>query len=99
MVVWSQPARADLRQIHDYIAKDSTFYAKRVTGDIIDKTGVLNDAPLIGKITPELNMEQIREIPMYSYRVIYEVQKQGVFILAVVHKRRDLQSEDIEIRT
>lgn len=98
-MIWSGTAKTDLRQIHDYIAKDSAFYAKRVTGDIIDKTGVLNEAPLIGKVTPELNIEQIREIPMYSYRLIYEVKKQCVFILAVVHKRRDLQPEEIEIRT
>ena len=96
MVIWSQPAKADLRQIHDFIAKDSKFYAKRVTGDIVDKTGVLNEAPLIGKITPELNTEEIREIPMYSYRIIYEVKKSDAFVLAVVHKRRDLQPEDIE---
>lgn len=97
MVVWSQPAKADLRQIHDFISKDSKFYAKRVIGDIMDKTGVLNDAPLIGKITPELNIEQIREIPIYSYRIIYEVKEQCVFVLAVVHKRRDLQPEEIKI--
>ncbi len=47
----------------------------------------------------ELNIEQIRELPMYSYRVIYEVKKTDIFILALVHKRRDLQPEDIEIRT
>jgi len=98
LVIWTEPAKADLRQIHDYIAKDSKFYAKRVTGDMVDKTGVLNEAPLIGKITPELNDEQIREIPMYSYRIIYEAKKPNIFVLAVVHKRRDLQAEDIEVR-
>jgi plasmid stabilization system protein ParE len=29
MVVWSQPAKADLRNIHDFIARDSKFYAKK----------------------------------------------------------------------
>jgi hypothetical protein len=47
----------------------------------------------------ELNIEQIRELPMYSYRVIYEVKKTDIFILAVAHIRWDLQPEDIEIRT
>jgi toxin ParE1/3/4 len=98
LVIWTLPAKADLRQIHDFIAHGSKFYAKRVTGDIFDKINVLNKAPLIGKITSELNNEEIIEIPMYSYRIIYEVKKMDAFILTIVHKRRDLQSEDIEDR-
>jgi plasmid stabilization system protein ParE len=35
MVVWSQPAKADLRNIHDFIARDSKFYAKKTTQEII----------------------------------------------------------------
>jgi len=42
--------------------------------------------------------EKIREIPVYTYRIIYEVKTNVVFILAVVHKRQDLQAEDIEKR-
>jgi len=30
MVIWSQLAQADLRSIHDSIAHDSHFYAKKV---------------------------------------------------------------------
>jgi len=30
MVKWSAPAKRDLKQIHDYIAKDSKYYAKKV---------------------------------------------------------------------
>jgi len=30
MVDWSEPAKKDLKQIHDYIAKDSKYYAKEV---------------------------------------------------------------------
>jgi len=28
MVIWTQPAKADLRAVHDYIARDSRYYAK-----------------------------------------------------------------------
>jgi len=34
MVIWSEPAKADLRSIHDFIAHDSQHYAKKVTQDI-----------------------------------------------------------------
>jgi toxin ParE1/3/4 len=52
MVKWSVPARNDLKQIHDYIAKDSKFYARRVTQDIVAKTGKLTDFPEIGRVVP-----------------------------------------------
>jgi len=38
MVIWSEPAKADLRSIHDFIAHDSSFYAKKVVQDIREKT-------------------------------------------------------------
>ena len=66
MVIWTLPAKNDLRQIYNSIAYDSKIYAKRVTQNIAAKP--------------------------------YEVKPPDVFILAIVHKRRDLQAEEIESR-
>ena len=43
MVEWSIPAKEDLKQVHDYISKDSRFYARKVTEQIIDKSETLNN--------------------------------------------------------
>jgi len=94
-VIWSEPAKADLRSIHDFIAHDSRHYAKKVTQDIREKTDVLDGLPKVGKNVPELNDDAVRELSLYSYRIIYEIENQDVFVLAVVHKRRDLKAEDI----
>jgi plasmid stabilization system protein ParE len=96
VVIWSRPARADLRSIHDFIAHDSRFYAKKVVQDIREKTDILKQLPKTGKKVPELNKDEIRELPLYSYRIIYEIKEQGIFVLAVVHKRRDLKAENID---
>ena len=96
MVSWSAPAKADLRSIHDFIAHDSYHYAKKVAQDIREKTEVLNTLPKVGKKVPELNNESVRELSLYSYRIIYEIKTQGVFVLAVVHKRRNLKAGEIE---
>lgn len=95
MVIWTHHAKAQLRHIHDYIAQDSTFYAKRVSEDLVSKTLVLDNLPRLGRVVPELNEENIREIPLYSYRVLYEIKPNQIEILAVIHKRRDLQPEEI----
>jgi toxin ParE1/3/4 len=92
MVKWSVPARNDLKQIHDYIAKDSKFYAKRVTQDIVAKTGTLTDFPEIGRVVPEINDQNIRELIVYSYRLVYEISARGIEILAIIHGRRNFES-------
>ena len=96
MVIWSEPAKADLRSIYDFITHDSFHYAKKVTQDIREKTDVLDGLPKVGKKVSELNDEKIRELSLYSYRIIYEIKKDQVFVLAIVHKRRDLKARDIE---
>jgi toxin ParE1/3/4 len=42
VVKWSKPAKLNLRQIHEYIKKDSKFYAKKVYQEIVDKSEILN---------------------------------------------------------
>ncbi len=96
MVIWSEPAKTDLRSIHDFIAHDSRHYAKKVTQDIREKTDLLDQLPNLGKTVPEVRDEKIRELSVYSYRIIYKIQDQSVFVLAVVHKRKDLKAGEIE---
>ena len=96
MVIWSDPAKADLRSIYDFIAHDSMHYARKVTQDIVAKTDVLNELPRMGKIVPELGNDAIRELSLYSYRILYEIKAPDVIVLAVIHKRRDFQPEMIE---
>ncbi len=96
MVIWSDPAKADLRAIHNFIAHDSPHYAKKVTQDIVAKTDVLVSLPRMGRAAPELGNDAIRELSLYSYRIIYEITDLGVFVLAVIHKRRELRPEMIE---
>lgn len=96
MVIWSEPAKADLRSIHDFIAHDSNYYAKKVTQDIASRTDVLTELPRMGRMVPEFGDENIRELSLYSYRILYEITGQDVFVLAVIHRRRDFQPEMVE---
>lgn len=95
MVIWSEPAKADLRHIFEYIAHDSRHYAKKVVQEIVDKTGVLNEMPRVGRAVPEVGDEGVRELSIYSYRIIYELSGLDIYILAVAHKRRDLKAGEI----
>jgi toxin ParE1/3/4 len=96
MVIWSESAKADLGSIHDFIAHNSRHYAKKVTKDIVAKTDILDELPRVGRVVPEVDNEAIRELSLYSYRILYEIKGQDVFVLAVIHERRDLQPEMVE---
>ncbi len=89
MVKWSKPAKLDLKQIHDYIARDSKFYAQKVSIEIVEKSEKLNSFPEVGRIVPELGDPNIRELLIYSYRLVYEVFPNKVEVLALIHSKRN----------
>ena len=93
MVIWAQQAVVDLRSIHDFIARDSRYYAKKVVHDIREMVDELNRLPKMGRIVPELNEEDVRELFLYSYRIIYEIKDEVIFVLA--NQRRNLKDENI----
>lgn len=92
MVIWSFPAKEDLKIIHDYIAKDSKVYAKKVVERIVETTEKLNEFPKIGRMVPEIDSHNVRELLIYSYRIIYEIAQNRIEILTIVHSKRDFSS-------
>ena len=96
MVIWSQPAKADLKHIHDFIAEDSKHYARKVAQDIREKPDtLLNELPNAGKMVPEIGNPAIRVLHIYSYRILDEVKADHCYVLAVIHKRQDFAPEDL----
>lgn len=96
MVRWTAHAKSQLRHIYDYIAQDSPLYARRVSEEIVQKTTTLDHTPKKGHKVAELNEDSVRELSLYSYRIIYQIQSDAlVEVLAIIHKRRHIESTDI----
>jgi toxin ParE1/3/4 len=87
-VQWTAPAVSDLESIRKYIARDSEVYADSVLSEIFDAVDQLEDHSQSGRIVPELNEPQTREIIVGSYRVMYEIQGDTIHILTVLHGAR-----------
>ena len=90
-IVWSNRAAQDLDSITDYIAADSPAYAGVVLKNIVNQTRILARFPQAGRKVPKFDDENIRELVVYSYRIIYRVQQAEVLIVAVIHGKRVLQ--------
>jgi toxin ParE1/3/4 len=95
MVTWTPRARADLKAIHDHIKQDSPQNAQRVVREILRKADGLAEVPHIGRVAPELNDPHLREIPAYSWRILYHLRGGQVFVVTLVHKRRQPGAEDL----
>ncbi len=95
MVVWSIPAKADLTHIFEYIAHDSKHYAKKVIQEIVEKIDFIGTQPHIGHIVSEISDNNVREFPLYSYRIIYEITDSDITILTIVHKRKLFKHESV----
>ena len=90
-IVWARRAFQDLEAIASYIAQDSPAYAGVVLKSIVHQTKTLARFPRSGRKVPEFDDEDIREVLVYSYRIIYRLQQDEVIISAVIHGKRILQ--------
>jgi toxin ParE1/3/4 len=66
-----------------------------VIQELVRKTLDLDALPHRGRMVPELNEDSVRELSLYSYRILYEITPGHIEVLAVIHKRRNLQVEEI----
>ena len=98
MVIWSIPAKHDLKKIHDYIADDSQYYALKVSQEFVEKSNILIDFPKMGRIVPEIDDPKIRELFIYSYRLIYEISDKSIEILAIIHGMQNFKGDFNKMR-
>lgn len=80
--------KADLKQIQEYISKDSIYYANKTINEIINKTEYLLMFPYMGRKIPEFDNTNFRELIYKSYRILYKVNS-NIYILNVFHHSRD----------
>ena len=92
-VEWTELALKHISLIWDYIAADSVFYADKVTDGIIAATERLSDFSQMGRIVPEINKKNVREIFYASYRIMYEIRSDGVYITQIIHGAMDFKGE------
>ncbi len=58
----------------------------------METTEKLIKLPEIGRMVPEYNRKDIRELIFQNYRIIYKLEENRILILTVIHGKRDLIS-------
>ena len=59
-ISWSFESKDDLKQIYEYIANDSEFYANKVIDKIITRVSGLKSHIYLGRVVPEFGNIHIR---------------------------------------
>jgi addiction module RelE/StbE family toxin len=89
-VIWTDESKRDLKAIGDYLRKSSAEFAETVVFQIYESVGRLYDFPRLGRVVPEFNIHDIRELIHDGYRIVYLLHEDEVHILAVLHGKQDL---------
>ena len=95
-VCWSETARDDLEAIITYIARDNVGRAVKILGRLREEASELRALPHRGRTVPELEQHGIftyRELITPPWRIIYRIEKNHVYVMAVIDSRR--RTEDI----
>ncbi|NEP00742.1 MAG: type II toxin-antitoxin system RelE/ParE family toxin [Symploca sp. SIO2E9] len=94
-VRWTSQALADLESIGDFMARDAPSFAQVFTDRVFEAVKRLEAFPQSGRVVPEFNQDDLREIIFGSYRIVYLVSEEDVNILTVFHSSRLLKPSDL----
>jgi len=86
---WTNQSKSDLKGVAEYVSRDSVRYAKNQLFRIRKKTSIFRKHPHSGRIVPEFETSEIRELFKGNYRIIYRlVNPQRIDILTIHHSSR-----------
>lgn len=92
-VHWTDTAVQHLLAVYEYIARGSPLYAQRMIDRLLRCSEQIAAFPLSGRIVPEYEREDIREVIERPYRIIYRVKANQIDVLAVLHSTQLLELE------
>jgi len=95
-ISWSPLAVERMAEVKNYILKDNPMAALKWAQEVFDRIENIQEFPFMGRIVPEANRKEIRELLFKNYRIIYRVGTDHISILTIRHGKQLLPSEDIE---
>ena len=95
-ILWSPLSIDRATEIAEYIAQDDPGAATRWVENLFKKVQTLKSSPKSGRVVPETNRGDIRELVYGNYRIIYRIEKTRISVLTIRHGKQILPIEDIQ---
>lgn len=87
-VIWTEQALDGLDALLNFIATDAPIAARRFAKRIIDRVDALEEFPKMGTWVEEDETRTYRQLIQGSYRLIYRIDGQTVYLVAIHHAAR-----------
>ena len=88
---WTEHAVAQIAAIAEYVSLASPIYAEHLVDRIVARLRQGCEFPESGRVVPEFERADIRELIEWPYRLIYRVHADAIEVLTVVHGRQELR--------
>jgi len=95
-IIWSPLAVERAADIAEYISRDNPTAAEKWIDTVFSKVEQLKSFPESGRIVPEINSKDFRELIYGNYRIIYRLEKIQVSILTIRHGKQILPIDEIQ---
>lgn len=92
---WSPLAVERASEIVDYISEDSPVAADKWIHTVFSKVEQLQSHPELGRIVPEINEHQFRELIYGKYRIVYQIETNQISILTIRHGKQMFPLDEI----
>ncbi len=89
-IIWTKEVQINIKGIKDYISIDSEFYASKIINLIYFSAQKLLTFPEAGKVIYQTGLFKVRRILVKKYRLLYVIDTDKIYIIAVYHQSRQL---------
>ena len=90
--IFAPAARQDLRDIQEFIARESIPGARRVMRELRNACARLADDPYLGHSREDLTEQPVLFWPVRAYFIIYRPETSPLEIVCVLHGARDISN-------
>jgi len=94
-IIWSPLAVNRVSEIAEYIALDKPPAAEKWIENIFNSVKRLEEFPESGRIIPEIQLKNFREIILGNYRIIYKIEENQISVLTVRNSKQILPVDEI----
>jgi plasmid stabilization system protein ParE len=89
-IIWTDAGIKSFEEVVQYISNDSEYYASNFARKLLLLIENLKIFPRSGRIVPEYNNPDIRELIYQNYRIVYTISGKAVYIALVIHGTKNL---------
>lgn len=91
---WTLRAVEDLSAIQRYIARDKPRAGRAWVAKLRQRARCAAETPLAGRVVPEIGRNDIREVLLGAYRIVYRLHDDAVVVLTVFEGHRSFSTFD-----